>query len=361
MSWLSRFLDGPKRRALDELLEESAAGAYAAPWSEEQPCEAPGAPPEEWSRAMGIEPEALEAPAARLSAEEGATAAAVLRRCEDHRPASASFPSVSLELLDRLRAPDADAAAVVRAIETDAALASGVLVLARSALRGLSRVGTIREAAARLGLGEVTRIAAALSLRSLFRSPRAEPAPFGPIRSRLFHHAVTVARAGADLARLLERGDPHRAFLGGMLHDVGKPLALGSAAALLREGEIPQRDAAAVERVLHAVHVPAGVEAHAAWGLPPALAAIAEWHHLPEIAAGPEQVELHVVRLTSALELLRIAPGVSPAAPAEVMTSARALGLGPARVQSLRAALTQHGEWVRMLFGAEAGGPAAMH
>jgi HD-like signal output (HDOD) protein len=139
---------------------------------------------------------------------------------------------------------------------------------------------------------------------------------------------------------------------------VGKSLALRSLAALLLDDRIPQHEAGSVDRILHHVHVQVGAEAHREWGLPAGLAAIAEWHHLPEIAAGKEQVELHVVRLTSALELARITPGVSPAAPSEVVSSARALGLGPRRVQALRTALSENGEWVKMLFGEETGGPA---
>jgi putative nucleotidyltransferase with HDIG domain len=356
VSWLSRFLDAPRQSAVEELLRESAADGCVAPWSEERASEEPEVPAEVWARAMGAEGEAIDG-SMGLSAEEGAVAEAVLADLQDRRPGVPDFPSIALEILERLRDPMIDVAGLARTIERDPALATGVLAVANSAVfRGLSGVETLREAAMRLGAGEVARIAAALSTRSLHRGLGDELEPFGPVGIRLFHHAATVARAGADLARRLELGDPDRVFLGGMLHDVGKPLALRSLAALVREGAVRRPDLAAVERVLHAVHVPVGAEAHRAWGLPPALAAVAEWHHLPEIARGPGQAELHAVRLTSALELLRVAPGVSPTAADEVVTSARALALGPARVQALRGALGQHGAWVKMLFGEEARG-----
>ncbi|HYD40541.1 MAG TPA: HDOD domain-containing protein [Anaeromyxobacter sp.] len=362
VSWLARFFGSPKQKTLEQILEESAAELDAAPLPEERLPDAPGAPPEAWAKAMELAPEALDGVGPPLFPEEAATAEAVLEHFEDHRPGPASFPSIALKILEQVRDPRVDAAGLARTIEMDAALSSGLLVLANSAVfRGLSRVETLREAVTRLGLGEVARTAAALSTRSLYRSVQTEFELFGPIWNRLFYHAVTVARAGADLARLRKLGDPDRVFIGGMLHDVGKSLALRSLAALLLEDEVRQLDLPAVERVLHDVHVPIGVEAHREWGLPANLAAIAEWHHLPDIAAGPEQTELHVVRLTSALELLRTAPGLSPAAPAEVIGSARALGLGPARVRALRTALAEHGAWVKMLFGEETGGPAAAH
>lgn len=359
MSWLARFFGGPKQKTLEEILNEAAAEVEAAPPPGEPLPDAPGAPPEAWARAMELDPSALEGASPPLLPDEAATAEAVLAHFDAHRPGPASFPSISLKILEQVRDPKVDAAGLARTIEMDAALSSGVLVLANSAVfRGLSKVETLREAVTRLGLGEVARIAAALSTRSLYRSVRTEFELFGPTWNRLFYHAVTVARAGADLARMRKLGDPDRVFLGGMLHDVGKSLALRSLAALLLEDRVPQHDAGSVDHILHHVHVQVGAEAHREWGLPAGLAAIAEWHHLPEIASGKEQADLHVVRLTSALELARTAPGVSPAAPAEVMGSARALGLGPRRVQSLRTSLAENGEWVKMLFGEETGGPA---
>ncbi len=356
MSWLSRFIS-PKQKPLERILEESAAEAEAAPPPDERLPDAPGASAEAWARAMELEPEALDGAAHHLDPGEAATAAAVAAHFEGHRPGRASFPSAALTILAQARDPGVDAAGLARTIERAPALASGVLVLANSAVfRGRSRVETLREAVARLGLGEVARIAAALATRALYRSVEAGLERFAPVADRLFRHAVTVARAGADLARVRRLGDPDRVFLGGMLHDVGKPLALRSYAALVLEDQVRPRDLPSVERILHGVHVPIGVEAHRAWGLPADLAAIAEWHHLPDIAAGPEQVELHVVRLTSALELLRSAPGLSATAPAEVVGSARALALGPARVRALRAALAEHAAWAQLLFGGDAGG-----
>jgi putative nucleotidyltransferase with HDIG domain len=360
VSFLSRLLGfGSRQKGSHAGAALDAPDLGPAPAAGPRLPEAPDAPAEAWAEALGVARDALTAAAPPLRAEEGATAQAVLAHFDANRPGPASFPSIALKILDLVRDPKVDAAALARTIELDPALSTGVLVLANSAVfRGVSKVETLRDAVARLGLGEVARIAASLSTRSLYRSVRAEFELFGPTWNRLFYHATTVARAGAELARLRKAGDPDRVFLGGMLHDVGKSLALRSLAALLQAERVPRHDATSVDRILHHVHVLIGAEAHREWGLPAGLAAIAEWHHLPEIAAGPEQRELHVVRLTSALELLRSAPGVSPTAAAEAVGSARALGLGPARAHALARSLSETAEWVRMLFGEERGGPA---
>ncbi len=363
MSWISRIFRSKQQRledALDAAVADAEPAQPAAPRVKLP--DAPDAPAEAWAQALEVELAALSRTPVPLMPQEAATAAAVMAHFDANRPGPASFPSIALKILDLVRDPKVDAAALARTIELDAALSTGVLVLANSAVfRGVEKVETLREAVARLGLGEVARIAAALSTRSLYRSVRTEFELFGPTWNRLFYHATTVARAGSELSRLRKLADPDRVFLAGMLHDVGKSLALRSLAALLLEDRVPRHDTAAVDRILHHVHVLVGAEAHREWGLPASLAAIAEWHHLPEIAGGPEQAELHVVRLTSALELVRTVPERAATAPSEVMSSARALGFGPARVHALRTAVAENAEWVKMLFGEETGGPAAVH
>ncbi len=348
---------------MDEQLDQAVAQLGPPPAPLPGPAQLPAgpdAPAEAWAAAVEVPVAALERPGPPLLPDEATTARAVMEHFDANRPGPASFPSIALQILDLVRDPKVDATALDRVIELDAALSSGVLVLANSAVfRGVSKVETLREAVTRLGLDEVARLAAALSTRSLYRSVRAEFDLFGPTWNRLFYHAVTVARSGAELARARKLGDPDRVFVGGMLHDVGKSLALRSLAALLIEDRVPRHDVGALARILQHVHVPIGALAHREWGLPEGLVAIAERHHDPAIGAGPAEVDLHVVRLTSALELARSEPGVWATAPAEAVSSARALGLGPARVQALRASLAEQADWVRMLFGEETGGPAA--
>jgi hypothetical protein len=77
------------------------------------------------------------------------------------------------------------------------------------------------------------------------------------------------------------------------------------------------------------------------------------------VEPGRERSEIHAVRLVSALRILRTAPAIHPAAPAEVVQSARALGLGLDRLEALSSEIAETDDWVRMLHGDDAGGPAA--
>jgi len=319
-------------------------------------------PPEAWAAALGIPVEALEPAVPELDADERLTASAVLAHFVVHKPGPASFPSIALRILELVRRPDVEIGELAALIEQDVAVSAGLLVLANSPVfRGMAQTQTVRDAVARLGLAEVARIAAALSTRSLFRAEvRAEFEVFAPTWNRLFYHSTTVARAASELARLRKLpADPDQVFLAGMLHDVGKSIALRSLAALVLEGRAAVRDPGSIDRILHHVHVQVGADVHREWGLPGHLVLVASRHHDLPAPSGPEATELHLVRLVSALLLLRGGGGVHPAAGAEGVESAMALGLGPARVEALCRTLDETGEWVRMLFGEERGGPSA--
>lgn len=337
-------------------MPSAAAGAGA-------PREGPPAPVPDpaYAEALGVAPEALRATPPELTEEEARTASFLLAHFDAHRPGPASFPALSLRVLDLVRDPDVEVAELARLIEIDAALSAGVLVLANSPVfRGVSVIQTVRDAVARLGLSEVAKLASALAARSLYAPEvRAEFEMFGHVWNGLFYHAATVARAAAALVRREGLADPDRIFLAGMLHDVGKSIALRSLAAIVLDERVTAWEGPALDRILHHVHARVGADAHREWRLPPGLLAVAERHHDPVIEPGRERAELHAVRLVSALRLLRTAPEVHPAAAAEAVQSGRALGLGPERLRALSAEISETEDWVRMLHGDDAGGPAA--
>ena len=95
-------------------------------------------------------------------------------------------------------------------------------------------------------------------------------------------------------------------------------------------------------RSYDSVDVEVGVELHKGWQLPPTLSEVAAHHHGP--VAQTELASLvHLVRMVSARDLLRRAPGANPRGVVEVVESARALGVAPLagdqRAQQLEAAV----------------------
>ena len=151
----------------------------------------------------------------------------VLERARQEKLGPASAPTMSLRVLNLVASPGADVAEMARLISADPALSAGVLKVANSAaVRGVREIETVRDAITRLGLEEVGRVAGALAARSLF-NPRVKTQleGGGAAFAALYRRAVVVATAAADLAMRV-RARPDRAFLGGMLHDVGRTVAL---------------------------------------------------------------------------------------------------------------------------------------
>jgi HD-like signal output (HDOD) protein len=211
-------------------------------------------------------------------------------------------------------------------------------------------IETVRDAVTRLGIDEVARVAAAVSARTLF-SPkvRAEQAAFGARWADLFVRAVAVGGAAAASALRRPGARADRAYLGGLLHDVGCPLALRALAGLVRDGAVLDPGPDRLERVLDRVHVEVGGDAHQAWNLPAYLTTLCVRHHDDAVPADAEFADLHLVRLASALGDLGDARRAARAA-SEVAQSAAAFGLDPFAVRALASEVRQAQERARTAF-----------
>jgi putative nucleotidyltransferase with HDIG domain len=285
----------------------------------------------------------------------------ILEDCRRNKLGPASAPTMSLRILNLVASPGAEISELARIISADPALSAGILNVANSAFfRGVDEIETVREAVTRLGLDEVGRVAGALSAKSLFNPKlKLELQAFGPRFSHLYHRSVTVATAAAALAmRVRARSD--RAYLGGLLHDVGRTVALRAVSDLARAGTLGLApDDPRIERAIDRVHVEVGAELHQEWALPQYLTVLAVRHHDEAIPADAEFLDLHVVRLTAAVHDLRADPAAAWRASREIVQSAAALRLDANGVRALAADLRQAEEKVRSSFGLDGPAPAA--
>jgi len=304
-----------------------------------------------FARVLGVAPGPPPAPSVADEEEDLRVAGLVIEHFRKNRPGPASAPSLSLQILNLVASPRTGAADLARLVQNDPALAASVLHVANSAYyRGVAEVESVRDAVARIGLEEAARVAGALAAKSLF-SPRMrqEFAAFSGMWSDLFLRAVTVATVSASLAMREPPARSDRAYLGGMLLDVGKSVALRSISALALDGAVqPSPDR--VRRVLEQVHLEIGGEVHQEWSLPQYLTVLCVRHHDDVVPAEPEFADLHVVRLVSALEDLRRDPANSAHAPVEVAQSAGALRVDPHAARALFAELRTTGERVARTF-----------
>jgi HD-like signal output (HDOD) protein len=314
------------------------------------------APIAAYAAALGIDPAALSEPAAEPAPAEAEIAESVGAYVAAAHASPVAFPSIAMQVIELVRYPDVDLNQLSRYIRMDGALAGGILALANSAAqRAVRRIDTVKDAVARLGISEVARLAAMISMKSLY-SPDTSRAHerFAPVWTRLFLHAATVARCSSELAkqRIAPTPGVEQTFLAGLLHDVGRAAVLRAVAELSAFGKLPPLEDPVLGRVLQRLHVEPGVSQHRAWQLPPSLTGVAAHHHDASPPAGEDCAFVHLIRMVSALDLVRREPASHPHGPTEVVQSARVLGISPARLKAMAAELDAAEVWVKSVFPA---------
>jgi len=186
---------------------------------------------------------------------------------------------------------------VLDIIESDQALTAEVLRVANSPFYGgLSKITTVRNAVVRVGAPEVVRLAIAATERESYR---VRDAGLARLMEPLWDHALGSALAARWLARKLGFVDlESEAFIGGLLHDVGKLLLVRVCDDLLAQGRITQSiPDTVVAEILHAAHGRHGAALLQHWGLPDSYLSVVRDHH--EETFDPRETLLVLVRLAN--------------------------------------------------------------
>lgn len=269
-----------------------------------------------------------------------------------NRPGPASFPAVAARIVDLLNQEDPDINALGTAVSQDPAITAQVLRVANSAAfqRG-GEAQSLREAILRLGSRQVAEIALGVAGRSLFDvALRMEFDLFQARWRELFVSTMTCAFAASQLAFRERVGRAERAFLAGMFHDIGTPLALRSLAQVLIEGQLPSPlPDSLVDEALDRAHVTVGLDIHEVWALPHAVQSLCEMHHAPDLPATEPFAEAHVLRVVTGLaRLQRETPDLRHLP--ETRQSLQALGLDRKRTAQVWTDLIRQRERVMQLY-----------
>jgi putative nucleotidyltransferase with HDIG domain len=195
----------------------------------------------------------------------------VARRIASDQLVLPPLPAVVTRCLNLLRVPDFELPEAAAIIESDPMLAARLLRLANSAaMGGRDTITTIITAVTRLGAQKLRAFLVEASTARLFESNdrRIVEASRG-----LWAHSVAVAVVSRDLMSIRGGGDPEMAYLGGLLHDVGKPIV----ASMLLDAERSLAQASKHSRwitgddwiaVVQRIHRKVGVQLVDHWELP---------------------------------------------------------------------------------------------
>jgi HD-like signal output (HDOD) protein len=193
-----------------------------------------------------------------------------------------SLPAILLPLLKQLNQPldFVDVPRVVDLISHDEALAAQCLHMANSSLFGRwQRVDSIRGAVVALGVSRVREIATACSLMRLV------PVAQNSIDPQVFwQHSLGCALVSRRLAKIVRFKDPEKAYLGGLLHDIGlianvliAPVEFAQVIEIARREGLPLEDAE--RQVLGYTHSLSGEALAMRWSLQPSIAEVVRRHH----------------------------------------------------------------------------------
>jgi HD-like signal output (HDOD) protein len=136
--------------------------------------------------------------------------------CIDQLP---SLPLVVQRILQLVDREQTSAKEIGDVIALDPALAARVLRLVNSAMYGLTQpVTTIQHAVALLGFSEVKNLT--LGLKVMETLTGAQTGALDP--DRFWEHSLACGLCARGLAMFVPQLKPDEAFLGGLLHDIGK-------------------------------------------------------------------------------------------------------------------------------------------
>jgi len=221
------------------------------------------------------------------------------------------FRPVALELLRVLDDERTSVLEVADLVGSDPALCTELLITSNSAAYGTRRaVNTVPKAIAVLGIEKTKAIALRASLEAMQRT-------IG--KCRAVENTWAHSRAAGVIAEWLApfyRFHPDRAYIAGLLHDIGRlgllAIDLERYGALLERASGNEDDLLDADRALFRLdHCEAGLWLTRTWGLPQELWTICSQHHSERVAL--EDDVLTIPRLACALAHglgYRAAPGV---------------------------------------------------
>ena len=221
------------------------------------------------------------------------------------------FPVVAQKVIALVNRANTSPKELREAVECDPALSSQLLRLANSAFfRRGSRCSTIEDAIVRLGFGEIERLVSGFAAMGMFQDERG-------VGLRFREHCVRVGAIVKVLADDVDERISARAYLCGLLHDIGKLLSLQvkeipyetfSKRVLSSPDEthIRERQAAGYDHAVLGSHV---LEQ---WNLPETIVETVAYHHQPGRAfhqGGEVATFVSLVRSADRLEYILAADG----------------------------------------------------
>ena len=214
------------------------------------------------------------------------------------------LPQVASQVLRVSADPDANAEDLRKVIAMDQALTSQILKISNSAMFGMMReVTTLTQAIMTLGFSTIKSVVIASSAKNLYNR-----GTVGLQERLIWEHALVSAIASRAFAKSLRFPRIEEAFIGGLLHDIGKSV-IGVKfperySTLLRT--VYNENSVCLDLELETFgfdHAMVGEALVSQWNLATSLQAAVRWHHDPIHAQETHRELTAIVALANHLSL----------------------------------------------------------
>jgi len=220
--------------------------------------------------------------------------------CIDSLP---TLPTVFMKISQMINDPKVTSKKLAKVIETDPAIAMRLLKIVNSPFFGFSRkIMTIQDAVVLLGFNATRNTIMGISILKVFSSSEDSPQLN---MNEFWRHSIGTGLTARFLAGRI-RYNADKAFIGGVIHDIGKivlaqffPEELENVMRKMNESDISFYEAE--DEVYRGSHCDLGSYIADKWNLPLSLIEVIDLHHKPvESTEDPKLVSLiHVANTLS--------------------------------------------------------------
>lgn len=192
------------------------------------------------------------------------------------------MPHTVTQLLNLISDPDYDTHRLIELISQDQSIMAAVIKVSNSVLyRAMDKISTVNEAVKRLGMKAIKGIAVATATRSMFPDNESD---LKDLTHQLWLHSKECGIISKRIAVETGYHDPDEAFVGGILHDIGKLAILIKSIENFRQiREIEKKETlpglSAEKRILGYNHAQVGALLMKKWNMPEPLVSCVRDHH----------------------------------------------------------------------------------
>lgn len=216
-----------------------------------------------------------------------------------------AIPATMGQILETTRDPNAGAESLARVVSLDPAVAATILRVANSPYYGqVGKVSDLGRAIVTIGFAEIAHLVLSIGVFDLARSAGGKG--LDPVR--FWEHSLACGILAQQMARDNGQVSGGEAFMGGLLHDIGKlafdrsdPDRYGRVLAAARKSGRFARDAEKDEYEVN--HALLGEALGRRWNLPEPVRFAMAYHHVPNTAEAVDLSRATLVRIVHLADL----------------------------------------------------------